>query len=42
MSDITTGIEKCIGKSFTLVGEDYVDNDFNDICISICSWNKTR
>ena len=42
MLDLTTDVGKCIGKTFSLVGEDSVDNDFNDICISISAWNKTR
>lgn len=42
MLDLTTDVGKCVGKTFSLVGEDYVDNDFNDICISISAWNKTR
>ena len=42
MLDLTTDVGKCIGKTFSLVGEDFVDNDFNDICISISAWNKTR
>ena len=41
MTDITTDTGKCIGKSFALAGEDYTDDDFNDICISISSWNRT-
>ena len=42
MADLTTDTGKSVGKTFTLVGEDYVDNDFNDICISVSAWNKTR
>ena len=42
MMDLTTDVGKCIGKTFSLVAEDSVDNDFNDICITISAWNKTR
>lgn len=42
MMDLTTDVGKCIGKTFSLVAEDSVDNDFNDICLTISAWNKTR
>lgn len=42
MLDLTTDAGKCIGKTFSLAGEDYVDNDFNDVCVSISAWNKAR
>lgn len=42
MLDLTTDTGKSIGKTFSLVAEDSVDNDFNDICLTISAWNKTR
>lgn len=42
MSDISSDSGKCVGKSFALAGEDYIDNDFNDVCVSISAWNKAR
>ena len=42
MSDITTTKGKCVGKVFTLVGEDYIDEDFNDIYVSISAWDKAN
>ena len=31
-----------IGETFTLIGDDFVDNNFNDICISVSAWYKNR
>ncbi|MBR1693706.1 MAG: hypothetical protein IJ711_13185 [Lachnospiraceae bacterium] len=38
ISSATTG--KQVGISFLLAGEDYDDEDYNDVYISICAWDK--
>lgn len=37
-NDILTDSGDVVGKEFTLCLEDYVDNDYNDVCISIIAW----
>ena len=40
MSDILTDACTPVGKSFSLAGEDYTDNDYNDVYVSISAWDK--
>ena len=40
MSDILSDSCKPVGKSFSLAAEDYTDDDYNDVYVSISSWNK--
>ena len=42
MSDISSASGDTVGKVFTLSGEDYIDNDYNDVYVSLSAWNKAH
>lgn len=35
-------MNKRVGNCFVLAGEDYIDNDYNDICVNITAWNSAN
>lgn len=39
-NDITTDNGTVVGKEFTLCLEDYIDEDYNDVAISIIGWKS--
>ena len=39
-SDISTDSGRRVGKVFVLSGEDYIDDDYNDVYVSISAWDK--
>lgn len=39
-NDITTDNGSVVGKEFTLCLEDYIDEDYNDVAISIIGWKS--
>ena len=39
-NDITTDDGSVVGKEFTLCIEDYIDEDYNDVAISIIAWKS--
>ena len=42
MSDISSSSGDCVGEVFTLSGEDYTDDDYNDVYVSISAWDKAH
>jgi hypothetical protein len=40
--DICTPNDNQVGEVFVLAGEDYIDDDYNDICISITAYDKSN
>ena len=39
-SEISTADGGQAGRVFVFAGEDYTDNDYNDVYVSISAWNK--
>lgn len=42
MSDISSSRGQCVGEIFTLAGEDYIDEDYNDVYVSLSAWKKAE
>lgn len=42
MSDISSVNGTCVGEAFILSGEDYTDEDYNDVYVSISAWDKAK
>lgn len=42
MTDISTSSGDCVGEVFTLAGEDFIDDDYNDVFVSISAWKSSR